>query len=265
MENLSHEFFGRLLGFGRDRIPSPRGPLGSASGALANIGNALASPMDVSFESERSPAIASFESARGGFPFADRDEAGRSLAASLESRLESRPALLLAPTAQALPVARAVARLLDAPWDVGLVRRIRLPGGTPVGAVSRGVMLINDGVLRRLRIEPRAVEDLALQVSMDLAREEAELRGGQSSETVDGRIAVVIDDGLGDPADWIAAARALRLQGAAAVWLAAPALDESARALVAGSVDEVLAEGVPPADGCWYAGERTGLAGRHVS
>ena len=162
-------------------------------------------------------------------------------------------------------MARVVARLLDVPWDVGLVRRIRLPGGTPVGAVSRGVMLINDGVLRRMRVEPSVVENLALQASMDLAREEAELRDGQPSETADGRIAVLIDDGLGDPADWIATARALRRQGAAAVWLAVPALDESARALVTGSVDEVLAEGAPPADGCWYAGERTGRAGGQVS
>jgi predicted phosphoribosyltransferase len=265
MENLRHEFFGRLLGCGRDRIPSWRDPLGTASGALADIGNALASPMGVSFERERSPAIAQFESARSGFPFADREEAGRCLAVALGSRLESRSALLLAPTKQALPVARAVARLLDVPWDVGLVRRIRLPGGTAVGAVSRGVMLINDGVLRRMRVEPSAVENLALQASMDLAREEAELRCGQPPETVDTRIAVLIDDGLGDPADWIAAARALRRQGAAAVWLAAPALDDSARALIKGSVDEVLAEGAPPADGRWYAGEITGRVGGRAS
>ena len=221
--------------------------------------------MGVSFERERSPAIAQFESARSGFPFADRDEAGRFLAAALGSRLKSRPALLLAPTTQAVPVARAVARLLDVLWDVALVRRIRLPGGTAVGAVSRGVMLINDGVLRRMRVDSSVVESLALAASMDLAREEAELRGGQPSQTVDARIAVLIDDGLGDPADWIAAARALRRQGAAAVWLAAPALDESARALVRDAVEEVLAEGAPPADGCWYAGELTGRAGGQAS
>ncbi len=113
--------------------------------------------------------------------------------------------------------------------------------------------MLNESVLRRMRLERRIVEGLASQAGVELAREEVALRAGRPAETAGGRTAVLVDDGLGDPGDWIAAARALRRQGATGVWLAAPALDEAARALVAGAVDEILTVAQPPPDGRWYA------------
>ncbi len=193
--------------------------------------------------------------ARDGPFFATREEAGRSLAAVLPSRLPSRGALLLAISQRALPVARIVARLLDAPLDLALVRRLRLAGGTAVGAVARGVMLINEGLIGRMRLEREVVEALASQASRELAREEADLRGGRPSENVVGKTAILVDDGLGDPGEWVAAARALRRQGAARVWLAAPALADSARFLVSGAMEEVVTVRPAPADGVWYGAD----------
>jgi putative phosphoribosyl transferase len=186
--------------------------------------------------------------------FASREDAGRRLAAALRSRADGHAALLLALSHNAVAVTRVLARSLELPMDVSLVRRLKLPGGMIVGAVARGVLLVNDGIVRRMRLESGLVEQLASQASLEVAREEAELRAGRPSEGVAGRIAILIDDGLGDPGEWVAAARALRRQGADGVWLAAPTLADASRTLVAGAVDEIITAVQAQPDG-WRYGE----------
>src|SRR3954453_21207326 len=94
-------------------------------------------------------------------PFRDRRDAGRHLAAKL-ARYAGRPdVLVLALPRGGVPVAYEVARAIDAPLDVFLVRKLGVPGREELamGAIaSGGVRLLNEEVVRALRIGPEVID-----------------------------------------------------------------------------------------------------------
>src|SRR5690349_23722184 len=92
--------------------------------------------------------------------FADRTEAGRALARKVQSLHLRAPMLVLALPRGGVPVAYEVARALDAPLDVLLVRKLGVPGREELafGALaSGGVRVLNEELVQRLRIPPRII------------------------------------------------------------------------------------------------------------
>src|SRR5437867_7355887 len=96
--------------------------------------------------------------------FQDRFEAGRVLAARL-SHLASRTDLVaLALPRGGVPVGFEVAKALDAPLDVFVVRKLGLPGQEELamGAIaSGGVRVLNEDVIRALGIPEEVVDTVA--------------------------------------------------------------------------------------------------------
>src|ERR1700730_14632180 len=93
--------------------------------------------------------------------FRDRREAGRVLAELFQHHRGRGRLLVLALPRGGVPVAYEVARSLDAPLDVMLVRKLGVPGQEELamGAIaSGGVVDINDDVVRGLRIPPEVIE-----------------------------------------------------------------------------------------------------------
>src|SRR3954470_16673184 len=87
--------------------------------------------------------------------FRDRREAGRVLAAKLAAYANRPDVLVLALPRGGVPVAYEVARALNAPLDVFLVRKLGVPGHEELamGAVATGaVRVLNDQVVGLLRI-----------------------------------------------------------------------------------------------------------------
>jgi putative phosphoribosyl transferase len=195
--------------------------------------------------------------AAGGRRFADRHDAGRRLAPLLGGLRELDPIVLGIPRG-GVPVAAEVARALRAPLDVIVVRKIGAPMNPEygIGALAEGgVQVVSDRAVRELAIEPHELRALVARAEGELARRLARYRGDRAPLAVDGRTAILVDDGLATGHTARAAARSLRGRGAIRAILAVPvAAPRSARELRE-DVDDIVCVEMPRdlwAIGFWY-------------
>src|SRR4051794_120034 len=151
-------------------------------------------------------------------PFEDRREAGRSLAARL-GRFAQRPDVLaLALPRGGVPVAYEVAKALNAPLDVFLVRKLGVPGHEELamGAVaSGGVRILNERVVEALGIPPTVIDRVTADELEELRRRELAYRDGLPEPHVRGQTVILVDDGLATGSTMRAAVAALRQRGPA--------------------------------------------------
>jgi putative phosphoribosyl transferase len=147
-----------------------------------------------------------------------------------------------------VPVAGEVARILAAPLDVFLVRKLGVPGQEELamGAIaSGGARVMNKLVLDRLGISPAAVETVARSEAEILAQRERAYRGDRPPLTVRGATVIVVDDGLATGASMRAALKAVRAQEPQAVIVGVPVgSPETCRALRA-EADDVICVRMP--------------------
>ncbi len=192
-----------------------------------------------------------------GAHFSDRRDAGRRLAARVERFRRARPVVVGMPRG-GVPVAAEVARALAAPLDVVLVRKVGAPRNREfaVGAVAEGgVRMLSTHAVRAQGISARGLEVLVARAERELAEQSRRYRGRRAPESLLGRTAVLVDDGLATGRSARAAIAAVRMRGAVRVVLAVPvAAPASARELRA-CADEVVCVETPRdmwAVGCWY-------------
>ena len=131
--------------------------------------------------------------------FADRRQAGRILAQHLRSYAGRADVLVLGLPRGGVPVAYEVAQVLGAPLDVFLVRKLGAPGHEELamGAIASGdVVVINEEVVRVLKISPEEVTAEVENEREELIRREALYRDGRPAPDVQGKTVILIDDGL---------------------------------------------------------------------
>ena len=148
-------------------------------------------------------------------PFADRREAGRELAARLQTYRGRPGVIVLALPRGGVPVASEVARVLGAPLDVFLVRKLGVPGHEELamGAIATGgTLVLNEDVVQGLRIPPQVIQAVAAREQQELERRERLYRGDRPPPEARGRTVMLVDDGLATGATMRAAAAALRQQ-----------------------------------------------------
>src|ERR1700758_959121 len=112
--------------------------------------------------------------------FRDRREAGRLLATKLTAYANRPDVRVLALPRGGVPVAFEVARALDAPLDVFLVLKLSLPGHEELamGAIATGgFRVLNEEMVRRLRIPDRLIDKVAAEEQQELDRRERSYRG----------------------------------------------------------------------------------------
>jgi predicted phosphoribosyltransferase len=184
--------------------------------------------------------------------YRDRRHAGQALGwrlvdAGLLERFPE-PRVVLGLPRGGVPVAGEVARILAAPFDVFLVRKLGVPGQEELamGAIaSGGTRVLNQVVIDRLGISPDEVEAAARSEAEVLAQRERAYRGDRPPVAVRGATVIVVDDGLATGASMRAALRAVRAQGPAAVIVGVPVgSPETCRAL-RGEADEVVCVRMP--------------------
>src|SRR6059058_1508491 len=147
--------------------------------------------------------------------FEDREEAGRYLARLLHSYAGDPSVIVLGLPRGGVPVAYEVARALNAPLDVFLVRKLGVPGyeELAMGAVATGgVRVLNDEIVNGLRIPDDVVDAVTAWQQQELARREQLYRGDRPAPDVRGRTVILVDDGLATGATMHAAIAALRRQ-----------------------------------------------------
>jgi len=190
--------------------------------------------------------------------YADRRTAGRALAVALEAYAHRTDVVVLALPRGGVPVAFEVARALDAPLDVFVVRKLGAPGHPELamGAIaSGGVRVLNDHVVACYRPSPGEIERVTAFERQELERRERSYRGDRQPISIDGRVAILVDDGLATGASMRAAVQAARSLGPARVVVAVPVgAPDSCRA-VADVADEIVCLMQPEsfdAVGLWY-------------
>lgn len=197
---------------------------------------------------------------RRGFvgPFADRSDAGRVLAARLSMLKLEDPVVVGLPRGGVV-VAAEVARILGAPLDIVVVRKVAAPWNPELalGAVGEGGVLVrNEDILGMVGVGRAVFQEAAHEAAAQVEARSLRLRGGRPPLQARGRNVILVDDGIATGATAEAAIRVLKAQGAARVVLAVPVATPDAVALLRGSADEVIVVDAPPelgAVGAWYA------------
>lgn len=156
--------------------------------------------------------------------FQDRTDAGRRLASALMRFRDSNPVVLALPRGGVV-VGYEVARALDAPLDVLVVRKIGAPGQPELaaGAVAEGgEVLMNERVDEMLGLSEDDIRALAARELPEIERRVQRFRGGQGPVDVAGKTVILVDDGLATGTTARAAVRALRRRNPAKIVLAVP-------------------------------------------
>ena len=180
--------------------------------------------------------------------FNDRVDAGRQLAERLES-FRGRNVVVLGLPRGGVPVAFEVAKALQAPLDVLVVRKLGVPFQPELafGAIGEGgVRVINESVVREADLSEEEMAAVEAEQRLEVRRRSERFRRGHDRIPLTGRTAVIVDDGVATGATARAACQVARAQGATRVVLAVPigAADTTERFI--GAADEVI---------CLYAPE----------
>src|SRR5215831_15179275 len=190
--------------------------------------------------------------------FKDRVDAGRLLATKLSKYAGRQDVLVLGLPRGGVPVAAEVARALDAPFDIFLVRKLGVPGHSELamGALAEGgVEVLSDHLIRDLGIPEQAVQQVAVRERLELDRRDALYRQGRARPPIQGRVVIVVDDGLATGASMQAAVLALKRLGPSRVVVAVPVGAMETCERLRQEADEVVCAETPEpfqAVGLWY-------------
>ena len=189
--------------------------------------------------------------------FADRAEAGRSLAWRLQKYANRQDVVVLAVPRGGVPVAFEVAEALCAPLDVFLLRKLGVPGHEEFafGAIaSGGVRVLDRRILRTLKITSSQVAAITEQAKQELNRREVVYRNGEPPLSVAGKIAILVDDGIATGASLLSGIRALRRLRPAKILAAVPVAPAPVVKRLAHEVDEMVCVATPEPFGAvgWF-------------
>jgi putative phosphoribosyl transferase len=190
--------------------------------------------------------------------FQDRQDAGVQLAAKLLRYANDPTVLVLGLPRGGVPVAYEVARVLHAPLDIFVVRKLGVPGHRELamGAIASGdVRVLNPDVIESLQISASMIDAVAEYEQRELERQQRAYRGDVPFPDLAGRTVIIVDDGLATGSTMRAAVRALRKSGPARVVVAVPVgAAETCRSL-SDEADDVVCVTVPEdfqAVSLWY-------------
>lgn len=181
--------------------------------------------------------------------FADRTEAGRALAKELAARKLDDPVVLALPRG-GVPVAVEIARVLEAPLDLVLVRKIGVPFQRELAAAAvidggDPEVVVNDEVVKLAGVTQSY---LAEQTRIELAEIERRRRvylEGRPRVPLEGRSLILVDDGIATGASVRAAIAALHRKSPKSLIVAVPVAPRDTVGLLRGKVDEVVCLAMP--------------------
>jgi putative phosphoribosyl transferase len=151
-----------------------------------------------------------------------------------------------------------VAKALDLPMDVWLVRKLGVPGQEELamGAIAlNGVRHINEDITRRLNIPEPLMNRIVTKEKLELERRNRLYRHGRAAPDVKGKTAIVIDDGLATGATMRAAIESLRQTQAGRIIAAVPVGAKDVCEALTAAADEVICPRTPEpfyGVGQWY-------------
>lgn len=176
--------------------------------------------------------------------FRNRTEAGQALAAELARRGYADPVILALPRG-GVPVAIEAVRALKAPMDLVMVRKIGAPGQPElaVAAVVNGddpQLAVNASVARHAGLSMQDIEGMAEAQLAEIRRRRALYLKGRAQVPVEGRTAIVVDDGIATGATMRASLKAVRQRHPAKLVLAVPVAAPDTLEDLSAEVDDIV-------------------------
>jgi putative phosphoribosyl transferase len=185
--------------------------------------------------------------------FRDRTEAGQLLAERLRPYEKREDSIVLALPRGGVPVGHEIAVKLGLALDVFVVRKLGVPGQRELamGAIaSGGVRVLNEDVLRAMPAAAARVADVTALETREVERRERDYRQGRPAPELDGRIVILVDDGLATGATMLAAIAALRHKDPAKIVVAVPVCPPETLAEIKRVADETVILFAPD----WFRG-----------
>jgi putative phosphoribosyl transferase len=194
----------------------------------------------------------------GRHRFRDRQEAGRALAERLLQYVGRPDAIILALPRGGVPVGYEIARALHVPLDVLVVRKLGVPGHEELamGAIaSGGIRVLHETVIQALGLSKSIIDRVSREEEDELLRREEAYRGQRPTPPLEGRIVVLVDDGLATGSTMRAAIAAVRQRRPKQVIVAVPVAAHDTCEALQNEADEVYCIMTPPrffGVGQWY-------------
>lgn len=191
-------------------------------------------------------------------PIPNRYVAGRALASMLLTYKRRSDTIILALPRGGVPVAYEVAKALELPMDLLIVRKLGVPfhDELAMGAIAgEGAQVLNHDVVAMHGIDDATLNKVAQRELLELRRRERLYRGNRPLPNLSGKQVILVDDGLATGATMRAAVRSVRSQGAARVVVVVPVAASDTLAEMQKEVDEVVCPFAPEyftAVGRWY-------------
>jgi predicted phosphoribosyltransferase len=190
--------------------------------------------------------------------FADRRDAGRQLAEAVKALNLSDPVVLALPRG-GVPVGLEVARALQCPLDVLLVRKVGAPGHEEygIGALVDGTppqLVIDEAAARMVGANQDYIDRQVAKEQAENERRRTTYRSGPSP-SLQGRTAIVVDDGIATGGTVRAALAGLAQAKPARVVLAVPLAPSDVLSDLRALCDELVCLSTPEpyyAVGAWY-------------
>ena len=159
-------------------------------------------------------------------PFKNRTDAGRRLAKALTQYKTLRPVVLALPRG-GVPVAAEVAAALEAPLDLVLVRKVGAPNQPELamGAVTDGaqpMVVRNSEIIEACSVSEQEFDAVASEELAKIERRRRRYIGDRTRAEVEGKVAIIIDDGIATGATTLAAIQAVRSRKPKELVLAVP-------------------------------------------
>lgn len=191
--------------------------------------------------------------------FKDRDDAGEQLAQKLSSCERANPVVFALPRG-GVPIAFKIAEALRAPLDVVLVRKIGAPQQKElaIGAVTDGdppYVFIDRRLAAMLHVPDSYIEAETARQIAEIERRRALYRVVTPPLALEGRTAIVVDDGIATGATLRVALQVLRLRKPAEIVLAVPVAARDSLDTLRSQVDRVICLHTPdyfPGVGAFY-------------
>jgi len=189
--------------------------------------------------------------------FKDRQEAGRQLGEKLKD-YAGKDTLVLALPRGGVVVGYEVAKILHAPLDVIITRKIGAPSAPEyaIGAVAEnGEVLLNDQEIRLLGIPRRYIQDEIERQKGEIERRVKLYRGGRRLPNLGGKRVILVDDGIATGFTMKTSIQAVRAENPREIVLAVPVAPPEVIDELASMVDAVVCLATPSpfiAVGAWY-------------
>ncbi len=190
--------------------------------------------------------------------YRDRVDAGHKLADALLEYQQMKDVLVLALPRGGVPVAAVVARSLNAPLDVFIVRKLGVPGHQELamGALAEGgKVFLNHEIIQQCRVTKQEIEAVTQKEKTELTRRQQQYRGERVMPDLKNKNIILIDDGVATGASLRVAIDTLKLFHPRKLIVAVPVADPEVVKALSLLVDDFVCPLQPTvlnAVGNWY-------------